>query len=100
MKNGIYEFSEEFGRQGTLESLIIMTDEDAKWIIGKRVYLDDCLGKHSEVDIVFEAGDYKLITDDEEFIYHALRYFPEGLLSGYDFLSMAKDRVQEDEEYE
>lgn len=66
---GIYKYSESFGRMGTLESVFIADSEDMNKLWGKRIYLGDVLGKHSEVVTDRISPDIcVLVSDDPEHV--------------------------------
>ena len=66
MKKGIYKFSKNYGRSGSLEGVFISTDTHVKKLISSKieVYFGEILGKHSEIWGTIEKKDVKLLTDD------------------------------------
>lgn len=68
MKKGIYKFSTEYGRSGSLEGVFIATKQRVNKLISSKieVYFGEVLGKHSEVFGAIEKKDIKLITDDSQ----------------------------------
>ena len=65
---GLYIFSWDCGRMGSVEGCFIATEEEVQNIIGKEVYFGEVLGKHSEVYGVIEKDEIQLITQDEHVI--------------------------------
>lgn len=62
--NGLYKFEVDFGRMGIISGAFIAKKEEVKSLMGKTIYLDDALGKHSDIDITLERSYFKLICDD------------------------------------
>ena len=64
---GLYKFSTDCGRMGSLEGIFIDTKERVDKLIssGIEVYFGEVLGKHSEITGVIEKKDITLVTDDE-----------------------------------
>ena len=50
----LYRYSIDYGRMGDIEGVFFSTDEELKTAKGKEVYLDDVLGKHSEIVFDFD----------------------------------------------
>ena len=63
----LYSYSESF-RGGCIEGLFVSTDEELKRLYGKDLYYGECLGKHSELTLRFEEGDFTVQTEDQAFI--------------------------------
>lgn len=80
---GIYRFSCEYGRSGTLSGIFIATAEQIEELLTKTIDLGECLGKHSQV--YFEPGELKdhvqLVTTDTNTI---VIFKNHHLWTGYD----------------
>lgn len=65
MKKGIYKFSTECGRNGSLEGVFIATKQQVDKLISShiQVYFGEVLGKHSEIYGAIEKKDIKLLTN-------------------------------------
>ena len=69
MKEGIYKFDFDLC-YGNICGTFIANDEDIKLLENNKisVYFGEVLGKHSEVSVIIEPGDFHLLTDDQEVI--------------------------------
>ena len=99
---GLYKFSTDCGRMGSLEGLFIDTKERVDKLIssGIEVYFGEVLGKHSEIFGAINKDDITLITDDKNvmkalekvsidsghnpFEYQSNGYYDEDSDEGYD----------------
>ena len=85
MSLGVYRFHWS-ARGGDLFGIFVSSAEDVAEIIGKRIYLGEVLGKHSEVYGTIMADEITLVTDDQDavkiFLSHAMEtgYNPFGYL--------------------
>ena len=84
----------DFGRMGTIEYVGIMTEEEMKSMIGKNVWLDEPLGKHSEVELWFEEGEFVEKSDDQDLINKLLEIFPSRLISGFNLPEYVKEMME------
>ena len=68
MTKGIYKFSLDCGRQGSLEGIFVADSKDIIAIQGMKVYFGEALGKHSEVisDMTPEDGATFAIASTDE----------------------------------
>ena len=57
----LYKFSESFGRMGTLEGLFVEDEKNIDEAMGKRIYLGEVLGKHSEIEIELSFRNLKKV---------------------------------------
>jgi hypothetical protein len=73
-KNALWKFYWDCGRQGSLSGVFVATKAEVETSIGRSVYFDEVLGKHSEVQGKLDAKDVTLLTDDEAFTAKALEY--------------------------
>lgn len=65
---GIYRFSEDFGRMGSLDGIFIAYESEVNEMLGHEVDLGECLGKHSDIQLVIDASNIEVITTDQDFI--------------------------------
>lgn len=90
---GIYKFEADEGRSGTISGIFLATEEEIQTIKNTRIFLGECLGKHSEV--YYEPGELEdcihLVTTDAVAIETFSKY---NLHSGYDLTNY----LYEDEE--
>jgi hypothetical protein len=78
-KEGVYRWSQYFGRGGSLSGVFVARADEVESVIGRDVYWGEVLGKHSEVEGELEASDFELLTDDADFIEKFRRF---GLATG------------------
>ena len=71
---GIYRFLADFGRQGYLTGVFAANEKEIQFLIGRRIYFGEVLGKHSEVQHLMEESDFQLLTTDQDFIAKAEEY--------------------------
>lgn len=64
----LYRYVLDCGRNGTISGVFVANDEDIKKNLGKDVYFDEVLGKHSEIIIPLEEEDLEVLTEDQDFI--------------------------------
>ena len=64
----LYEMIFDCGRMGNLVGRFLSTPETIEALIGKELYFGEVLGKHSEVYGPFERDDFRMITDNQDFI--------------------------------
>ncbi len=80
---GLYKFYEDFGRMGDMEGLFVADSKDVEKAIGKIVFYDEPLGKHSEILITVRTEILELITTDSKVIKIVEEY---NLEQGYDII--------------
>lgn len=84
---GLYQYCFSF-RGGEFQGTFVCDKEIISQLYGKNIYFGEVLGKHSELSIDFSEEDFKLLTDDQEFInkyemlvgdtgYNPFDYLPE-----------------------
>lgn len=69
MAEGAYKYNEYCGRMGELTSIFFADSEDVAEMLKGKVFLDEPLGKHSQITLDFTRGDgknLKLLSDDPE----------------------------------
>lgn len=64
----LYKFYWYCGRMGRVEGLFLATEEELRKAYGKRVYLGEILGKHSEIYGELGEDDVTLVTEDQNVI--------------------------------
>lgn len=57
-KRRIYTFRVDCGRHGDLDGKFTATPEDIAFAVGKTVYFEEPWGKHSGVEVTFEADHF------------------------------------------
>lgn len=62
----LVHFFKHFGRMGDIECLFVTTHKKLKKIMGQRISLGEALGKHSEVIVVMNDGNTKIVSEDQE----------------------------------
>lgn len=91
-RNVLVRFRWDCRRMGVVEGLFITTHKQLVSSYGKDVYFGEILGKHSDVYGVLEEDDFKVVTDDQEFIaktidligYHISGYNPFSYIRNED----------------
>jgi hypothetical protein len=64
----LYKFFVDCGRMGEISGLFISDEDDVKAAIGKELWIQEPLGKHSDVDGKLEPNEITEITDDQHTI--------------------------------
>jgi hypothetical protein len=95
----LYEYSEDFGRIGTLSGRMLLTDEAHDQLLGKSAWASEYLGKHSEVEVNFTADTVRLITDNQEFLETAKK-LGVRLDSGFCIAEIIWEQEEDDAESE
>jgi hypothetical protein len=70
----LYRFEVDFGRHGKLKGVFPATPEEVAAAVGVTVFFEEPWGKHSGVEYTLEATDFKVLTDDQDFIAKAKAY--------------------------
>lgn len=78
----LVKFRWDYARCGDVEGLFITTQKELKASYGKYVYFGEILGKHSEVDGELNKSDFKIITQDQDFIEKLINLFDGETLMG------------------
>lgn len=95
------KYEEDFGRMGDLESVFITTREELERIKKREdLYLNDVLGKHSEIQIELTDENCKIVSEDQEFIdkLQAILSPEYEVISGVDFLCLFHEMEDCDKE--
>lgn len=90
----VYKYEQHFGRMGTLQSVFVASDKDIKALMGRRVYLGEVLGKHSEVTATADDKTIRMLSDDKAVVSFFVEHL--GGCAGTDLLGHMRD--QEDDE--
>jgi len=80
-KEGIYRWSESFGRMGSLNGIFTAREDEVADFIGKHVYFGEVLGKYSDIECDLTAEQFELLTNDADFVEKFKRF---GLSTGTD----------------
>lgn len=70
----LWNFYVDRGRSGFIEGVFAATDESLEGLIGKSIYIDEPLGKHSEFSSILKRDMFTELTDDQDFIRKAIEY--------------------------
>lgn len=62
----LYRYQQDYGRMGALDGVFIADENDVKWFMGAEVWVDDVLGKHSEVTVAFNLNTIKPLEVSEQ----------------------------------
>lgn len=74
----VYKYAQYFGRMGSLSGVFIAEDTDVAKVRGKRVYLGEVLGKHSEVSATVDDKTLTMVSEDPAIV----AFFGEHLGGG------------------
>ena len=94
--NVLVKYSIDYGRCGRLQGLFVCTRKELESLNDQYVNFGEVLGKHSEVDHTFQENDFKVMTDDQDFISKLVKIVGRDTISGYNPLCY----VEEDEDYD
>lgn len=62
----LYSFHWDCGRSGDLYGLFVAEEYQVESAIGKLLYFDEVLGKHSEVEGILEASDLEEVSSEQD----------------------------------
>ncbi len=94
-KEGVYRWSESFGRAGSLDGIFTARADEVAAFIGKEVHFGEALGKHSDVSCELAAEQFELLTDDADFVEKFKRF---GLSTGWDPIQRRREWEEESPE--
>ena len=97
----VIKWSLWFRRGGTLDSVIVATDDDWATIqkaAGEQVRLGEVNGKHSDVHYNVDLKDFEVVTDIPGEVAVFAKVVPRG--TGFSIMSILRDAVLEAEEAE
>lgn len=95
MKNFLWKFMWDCGRQGCVEGLFVATEDQIQNLIGKSVYFGEILGKHSEIYGTIEDGECEKVDLDSDIVEKVTVILGETW-SGYNPLEYLSDDDEED----
>jgi len=70
----LYRYTMDCRRQGRVVGLFVADDSEVKEAMGKEVYFGEILGKHSDVSGTLSEDEFKVLTDDQDFIDKFLKF--------------------------
>lgn len=107
MEEGIYKLKLYFRRYGKLEGIFIAPKEYIKVLLESKITIafGECLGKHSNIEVMLDENDIEFITDDIKFIE---MFRSHNMSSGinpfnYDYCNIENSdnlELEEDSEYQ
>ena len=62
----LYRYQQDYGRMGDLDGVFIADETDLKWFMGAEVWVNDVLGKHSEIQVTFNENTVKELAVSEQ----------------------------------
>lgn len=62
----MYRYNQDFGRMGDLSGVFIADEKDLAWFMGAEIWVDDILGKHSEIKVSFNFSTIHVIDVSEQ----------------------------------
>lgn len=83
MEKQLVKFHWDCGRQGSVNGLFVTTAEEISKVIGQHVYFGEALGKHSDINGPLEAGDFQVVSSDQEFIVKMVEIIGSETISGH-----------------
>ncbi|MFA5025094.1 MAG: hypothetical protein WC503_01105 [Candidatus Shapirobacteria bacterium] len=87
----LFQYSEDFGRMGTLEGIFVAKESEVAKIMGKEVYFGEILGKHSEITTEIIPENIKIVSEDQAFIKKLCEIFKTRSISGINPLEFLED---------
>ena len=60
----VWRFEVDCGRMGMLEGIFTATQQELEAIYGYTQFVHDVLGKHSEIQVAYEAGHFTKVSDN------------------------------------
>jgi hypothetical protein len=83
MKRVLAKFNWDCGRQGSVNSLFVTTENELAELVGQTIYFGEVLGKHSDISGTLEADDVKVVSEDQEFITKLVEIIGSDTISGH-----------------
>lgn len=86
----MYRYNQDFGRMGHLSGIFLADAEDLGWFMGAEIWVDEALGKHSEVQVCFNMNTIELLDVSDQTVQDLFRVIGKNI-SGttpydYDYL--------------
>lgn len=89
--NILVKFKWDCGRGGYVSSVFICTEQELDQLFNKELYFGEILGKHSEIYGTADADDFKVLSNDQDFINKCLEIFGDKTISGHNPLHYVRD---------
>jgi hypothetical protein len=96
----LVRFFWDCGRMGDLDGLFVCTERELEKLYGKEAHFGEVLGKHSDIYGELHKGDFKIISEDSDFI-SKLEDLLGSSVSGFDprnYVSHEEDEEEVDED--
>lgn len=96
----LYRYQQDYGRMGSLDGVFIADEDDLKWFMGAEVWADDILGKHSEVQVCFNANTVRALDISDQSVSELHKVLGKNIsgTTPYDFDYMIDELRRDDEE--
>jgi hypothetical protein len=75
----VYKFEKACGRMGALSGLFLAEEAEVARTLGQVVHLGDVLGKHSDINVIVDAGVLKMVSDDPVVIAFVAEHLGGGI---------------------
>ena len=95
--NKLYSYSDS-GRGWCIEGMFVSDDESLKELYDKDLYYGEVCGKHSELTLNFSEGDFKVVTEDQDFIRKFIDLIGYSGYNPFDYLPDDEDEIEEEDE--
>lgn len=93
----LYKFDADCGRMGSIEGLFITDESSVEKIMGKEVYFNEVLGKHSEICLTMTADILYPVSEDQDLINKLIDVLGDDLC-GYNPITFYEDYNYDEEE--
>jgi hypothetical protein len=94
MMDKLYRFYVDCGRMGDLDGLFIADDKEVKKIIGKNIWFDEPLGKHSEIDLKIKKNHINCISSDTDMVSKLEVAVGDKSISGFNPVQMYEEETE------
>ena len=70
MSKKLYKYNEYFGRMGSLDGLFVEDERLMEIVLRSEIEIDlgECLGKHSQVEVVLSSATVAVVECDDAFV--------------------------------
>ena len=96
----LVSFYVDCGRSGDLHGLFVCEKEELDGAYGKVAHFGEVLGKHSDVVVTLDEGDFEIMSDDKELIAKLVKVAGSYDVCGYNPLHWAEDEDEDDDDGE
>jgi nucleosome binding factor SPN SPT16 subunit len=87
-KNKLFEWYLDCGRMGSIQGVFVASQDEVDEAVGKRFYLGEVLGKHSEVYGEFDANELSTYDVSDAFVEEFSETFPNGFgFNPFDYIN-------------